>query len=174
MKDRLEHFIRNHRDQFDKEEPSERVWDQIRAEIPSKRRFQWIWKVAAVTFFFVSLFLLVERDWSKQNVLLTHKQKVSSDFKDIESFYFEMITEKKSLIDHYEEEIDFDYGYEQDLQNLDAMYEVLKDELRTNPSKKVVDALLLNLVVRIDILNKKLAELEEVEWSDEQGNAVEI
>ena len=72
-----------------------------------------------------------------------------------------MISEKKTLIQSYADETELDYGYEQDLQNLDAMYEVLKDELKTNPSKKVVDALLLNLVVRIDILNKELAQLDD-------------
>ncbi|MDX1628888.1 MAG: hypothetical protein R3345_09335, partial [Fulvivirga sp.] len=61
--------------------------------------------------------------------------------------------------------------YELDLQKLDAMYEVLKEEFDKNPSKAVVDALILNLLVRIDILNKQLELLDHekpVEATSEQ------
>lgn len=171
MKDELEKFIDANRQRFDTEEPSDEVWHRIEDQVkPRKRNFQWLWKAAAITFFLVSLFLVFEKDLSRKSELLAQKDKISSDFTDVESFYFEMISEKKNLIHSFEDDIEIDYGYEQDLQNLDAMYEVLKDELKTNPSKKVVDALLLNLVVRIDILNKKLAELEEDELSSDIVN----
>ncbi|TRX62066.1 hypothetical protein FNH22_01740 [Fulvivirga sp. M361] len=175
MKDELEKFITVNRQKFDTEEPSEGVWNGIIRQVSRKKNFQWLWKAAAITFFLISVFLLFKNDWDKKTNLLAQKEKISSDFNDIESFYFEMISQKKNLIDSFEENIEIDYGYEQDLQNLDAMYEVLKDELQTNPSKKVVDALLLNLVVRIDILNKKLAELEEDdEGAIENNDGVEV
>ncbi len=162
MKGDLEKFIVENRGHFDDREPSEKVWPAVKARIYRKKNsFQWIWKAAAIVFFLTSLFLYFRGNVETRAQLLAQKEKISSDFKDVESFYFELITEKRSLIASFEDKVDIDHGYEQDMQNLDAMYEVLKDELRTNPSKKVVDALLLNLVVRIDILNKKLAELEE-------------
>ncbi len=160
MSDKLEQFIRDNRPHFDDKEPSDKVWKGINRRI-KPRNYQWLWKAAAILFFCTSIFLLLENVQQEKGKLLAQKEKISSDFADIESFYFQMISEKKTLIESYSDEIEIDYGFEQDLQNLDAMYEVLKDELKTNPSKKVVDALLLNLVVRMDILNKELAELEE-------------
>ncbi|MEM6524954.1 MAG: hypothetical protein AAF693_14215 [Bacteroidota bacterium] len=159
MSDKLRNFIDTNRDAFDDQEPSDRVWTGIHKGT-KKRNLQWVWKAAAIFFFLSSIVLYIGQD-NKEKILLSQQVKISSDFKDIESFYFQMISEKKILINSYEDHQDLDYAYEQDLQNLDAMYEVLKDELKSNPSKKVVDALLLNLVVRIDILNKELAKLDQ-------------
>ena len=172
----LEKFAKENRELFDDKEPTGKVWRKIKKQVaPQKNAFQWVWKAAAIVFFLTSVGLYFQRDVKVKTELLAQKEKISSDFKDVESFYFELISEKKSLINNFGEDMDIDYGYEQDLQNLDAMYEVLKDELRSNPSKKVVDALLLNLVVRIDILNKKLAELESEElgkedWDGDENN----
>ncbi|MCG8385456.1 MAG: hypothetical protein MJA30_07955 [Cytophagales bacterium] len=172
MKDDLEKFIGENRELFDDKEPKGKVWSKIKDRVPARRhRFLWLWKAAAVLFFLTSLTLYFRGDLRTKAQLLAQKEKISSDFKDVESFYFELISEKKSLINNFEDEVEIDYGYEQDLQNLDAMYEVLKDELRSNPSKKVVDALMLNLVVRIDILNKKLAELEADDLQQEAWEA---
>lgn len=160
MKDDLKDFVNRNREQFDDIEPSERVWRDIEKRT-SNKSYQWLWKAASIIFFCTSLFLFFNNRSDRGEKLISQKEKVTSDFLDIESFYFQMISEKKTLIQSYGDETELDYAYEQDLQNLDAMYEVLKDELTTNPSKKVVDALLLNLVVRIDILNKEIAELDE-------------
>ena len=171
MSDNLEKFIGKNREAFEDQEPSERVWLGIRKRT-AKKSLVWIWKAAAIFFFLSSLFLL-NREIDNRQDLTIQKEKISSDFKDVESFYFQMISEKQTLISSYDDKKELDYAYEQDLQNLDAMYEVLKDELRSNPSKKVVDALLLNLVVRIDILNKELAKLDD-NTAPEESKAVSI
>jgi hypothetical protein len=80
------------------------------------------------------------------------------DSKDLE-FYSAQIAEKVEFIDKLE-------GYEdnqfsQDLKKLDAMYEVLREEMKTSPSAKVKDALILNMLVRIDLLNQQIQKLED-------------
>jgi hypothetical protein len=52
-------------------------------------------------------------------------------------------------------------GFTHDFQQLEAMYMVLKEEMKTTPSQKVKDALVLNLLVRIDLLNQQLHKLEK-------------
>jgi hypothetical protein len=47
------------------------------------------------------------------------------------------------------------------------MYMVLKEEMKASPSEKVKDALVLNLLVRIDLLNQRLHKLE-TEYSKEK------
>jgi hypothetical protein len=81
-------------------------------------------------------------------------------FTDLESYYSNQIAEKVELIH------DFDRGDEheqftQDFQKLDAMYQVLREEMKARPSTKVKDALVLNLLVRIDLLNLQIKKLED-------------
>jgi len=59
-------------------------------------------------------------------------------------------------------DIDVDDNFKEDLGKLDAMYLVLKDNLSQNTSRRVIDALVLNLIMKIDLLNEKLLEIDEV------------
>jgi hypothetical protein len=52
-------------------------------------------------------------------------------------------------------------GFTQDFQQLEAMYMILKEEMKTQPSQKVKDALVLNLLVRINLLNQQLYKLDK-------------
>jgi len=63
-------------------------------------------------------------------------------------------------------DIDVDDNFKEDLGKLDAMYLVLKDNLSQNPSRGVIDALVLNLIMKIDLLNEKLLEIDEVADED--------
>ena len=41
------------------------------------------------------------------------------------------------------------------------MYQVLKEEMKIHPGQKVKDALVLNLLIRIDLLNQQLHKIEK-------------
>ena len=53
------------------------------------------------------------------------------------------------------------------------MYQVLKEQMKIQPTQKVKEALVLNLLVRIDLLNQLLYKLDQVEMEnrDKDGNA---
>lgn len=173
-KDRLEDFIDKNRLRFDNSEPSNKVWTRIDQQLPTKQSYNWIWKVAAVLFFCTSLYLFIDQQNTTVNIN-NEKELLASDFGDIENFYFEIISDKRDLIYEYDKgENPIEVEFEQDLQKLDAMYQVLKDELRSNPSKKVVDALILNLLVRIDVLNEKIEELEGSKEKTDQTEELNI
>lgn len=176
MSDNLENFIRQNRGEFDDKQPSERVWKRIykRLNDEGKPSFVWIWKAAAVLFFLSSSFLVYQLKLDSTNLAMSKKQ-LNEDFQTVESYYVQKISEKKELIYDFEEsDLNVDETFEQDLRKLEAMYEVLKDELKENPSKKVVDALILNLLVRIDILNSQLEELEGDSPKSEEDNEVNV
>jgi hypothetical protein len=164
MSDKLEKTIKENREAFNDKEPSDRLWMKINNELSVKGNdFNWLWKVAAMLFFCSSLYLFYQNNKQEEN-LISQKEKISDDFTDIETYYFQMISEKRDLIYDYDtdgQQIEVDF--EQDIQKLDAMYFVLKEELKINPSKKVVEALILNLLVRIDVLNEKIENLETEE-----------
>ena len=72
------------------------------------------------------------------------------------------ISSKVRLIDRFEGSEGLN-GFTQNFQQLDAMYMVLKEEMKNHPSAKVREALVLNLLIQIDLLNKQLDKLDHQE-----------
>jgi len=166
MSDSLGEFVKNNREAFDDKEPSQKVWKEIESSIPAKQVSFWnsvvVWRAAALAFFCLSLYMLFTRPNPSSN----SKAFQSTDFTDLESFYSNQIEEKVEFISHLETGEEEQFA--QDFQKLDAMYQVLREEMKMRPSEKVKDALVLNLLVRIDLLNQQIKKLEERKKSDNQ------
>jgi hypothetical protein len=160
MKDQLEDFIRDNRAGFDDKEPSEKNWKNIAASIGFSKQSWWnsvgMWRAAAVVFMALSAYLLVPKLHLGSTAVADSSLK---DFNDVEAYYVQQISEKVELIDAFKKNEGLN-GMTQDFQQLEAMYHVLKEEMKTRPSQKVKDALVLNLLVRIDLLNQHLHALE--------------
>ena len=96
-----------------------------------------------------------------------------SEFTDVEKFYVQQISEKVQLIDGFDKGEGFN-GFTIDFQQLEAMYNVLKEEMKVRPSQKVKDAMVLNLLVQIDLLNQHLHKLEKESKPEEKNAKVTI
>jgi hypothetical protein len=159
MKDELEDFVRKNREAFDDQDPPERVWKNIEASVPLRSQGLWnsltLWRAAAVIFMALTVYLLIPRLQNAKTTDLALKE-----FNDVEAFYVQQISEKVEMIDGFQKNEGLN-GYTQDFKQLEAMYMVLKEEMKTQPSQKVKDALVLNLLVRIDLLNQQLHKLEK-------------
>ena len=166
MSDRLKDFIDENRKAFDDKEPSDNVWNNIdRALFTNSTRTVWynslaLWRAAAVIFIVLSFYLLVPKFSSQQNQIAKEGEVVLKEFTDVENFYVQQISEKVQLIDGFEKSEGLN-GFTKDFQQLEAMYSVLKEEMKIRPSQKVKDALVLNLLVQIDLLNQRLHKLEK-------------
>jgi len=159
MKDQLEDFIHQNRPAFDDKEPSPKVWNAIESSL-GLRGSSWVrpvvlWRAAAVFFMALSGYLLIPKEPGKEANALALKE-----FSDVEAFYVQQISNKVELIDEFKGNDGLN-GFTHDFQQLEAMYLVLKEEMKSRPSEKVKDALVLNLLVRIDLLNQHLKRLEE-------------
>jgi hypothetical protein len=166
MSDRLKNFIDDNRNAFDDKEPSEKVWNNIEKSLfQNTVRPLWynsltLWRAAAVIFMALSVYLLMPANQAQQRQLASENEVVLKEFTDVENFYVQQISEKVQLIDGFERSEGLN-GFTKDFQQLDAMYNVLKEEMKTRPSQKVKDALVLNLLVQIDLLNQHLHKLEK-------------
>lgn len=172
MKDSLKNFINEHREEFDHREPSDKIWSAVKKELEPKRRVLFsavsIWRAAAIIFFALSAYLLVNNQQPAQKRELS---KIQTEFKDLESFYGSQIAEKVEFIDKLETGYEDDQ-FTQDVQKLDAMYEVLREEMKTSPSEKVKDALILNMLIRIDLLNQQIKKLEDHRKGDDPQKSI--
>ncbi|HRJ30015.1 MAG TPA: hypothetical protein PLV21_14725 [Cyclobacteriaceae bacterium] len=160
MKEKLEEFIRANRGAFDDREPSASVWKNIETRMFGNRTSTTLifWRAAAVFFMGLSAFLLYTKVTETRDNRL-----VMREFKDVESFYVKEISDKVDMIEASRGSEAGLNGFTKDFKQLEAMYEVLKDEMRVRPSKKVKEALVLNLLVRIDLLNQQLHKIDQGE-----------
>lgn len=163
MKDSLKNFINTHRDAFDEKQPSEKVWSNIERNVFKQHTPLWsniqLWRAAAVLFLTLSVFLFVSTRYPSAP---SDKAKLQVEFNDLEKFYNGQIADKVELINHIQE-LNEEESFVQDLEKLDAMYQVLREQMKSNPSEKIKDALILNMLVRIDLLNQQIKSLEESE-----------
>lgn len=168
MKDRLDEFIRQNRQSFDDKEPAEKVWRNIEASMKLSSTSWWnsvgLWRAAAVIFMATSIYLLVPKNMGKT---ATQNDLAVTEFNDVEAFYFQQISDKVELIDGFKKNEGLN-GFTQDFKQLEAMYMILKEEMKTRPTEKVKDALVLNLLVRINLLNQQLYKLDEEYATDKK------
>jgi hypothetical protein len=161
MKDELKDFVNRQRAAFDDKEIPEQVWENVEQTLFTKTtglnpiRY---WQAAAVLFFALSSFLLLQKGFPFS------KPGEAKEFAETEAFYSQQISDKTKLI-HSVEASDLN-GFAQDIQQLEAMYAVLKEEMDRRPSEKVRDALILNMMVRINLLNKQLQEVDQQQKED--------
>jgi hypothetical protein len=158
MKKDIEKFIRDNRNAFDDKEPSEKIWKNIENNLRLSKPSFWnqvaVWRAAAVVFMVLSGYLMIPK-----NQLTPQNDAAMKEFSETESFYIKQISEKVELIGEFERNEGLN-GFTHDFQQLEAMYNVLKEEMKNRPSQKVKDALVLNLLVRIDLLNQQLHKLD--------------
>lgn len=161
--DSLGKFIRENRAEFDSHTPPESAWSKVEASLPTRKQvfFQTVtfWRAAAIVLFGLSSYLLISKYYAKPD-----KQDVAAlqGFNDLESYYSTQISEKMDLVQLYQAKTGLtEDEITQNLRKLEAMYLVLKDEMKRKPTQDVRDALVLNLLVRIDLLNQQLNKLDK-------------
>ena len=167
MKDQLEDFVRRNRSAFDDKEPSPKVWRRVESALgyssASWKTPLFMWKAAAIFFMALSGYLLIPRQTATVDNAVALKE-----FSDVEAFYNQQISNKVELIGEFTGSDGLN-GFTRDFQQLEAMYLVLREEMKARPSQKVKDALVLNLLVRIDLLNQQLHRLEEKHGDGEES-----
>lgn len=164
MSDQLEDFIRQNKAAFDDKEPPGKTWNFLDKKLFTRTSL-WnsvtVWRAAAGILLGVCVYLALPKlkDRKEQALAL-------NEFKDVESFYITQINTKVELIEDLRGEEAGLNGFTNDFKQLEAMYQVLKEEMKVRPSQKVKDALVLNLLVQIDLLNQQLHKIEEGEESE--------
>lgn len=160
MKDRLEDFISNRRQDFDFLEPDARLWEGIEKKLDKGRKRHlsyYISRVAAV----VAIFML---SFVAQRYFYHQKNSVAKipELQEAEVYYSSLIDQKlKEVRPMLTEFPDIQKELDGDMTELDSVYNSLKDDLEDNVSnQQVIEAMIENYRTRIDILEEMLQFLD--------------
>lgn len=176
MKDKLEDFIQSHRQQFDDLDPRPETWDKIRQSLnqDKKKDYTWVWKIAAAVFLCLSVGLAVERSMQVDNSQMAVADEQSlvpgtKELKEVETYYAQLIGKKRAEIELVIERKGLgDVELLKDMEQLDAMYLKLKKDLKRNQNdERLINAMIQNLQLRVEILNKQLKILERISKQEE-------
>ncbi len=172
MKDNLEQFVDRNRDAFNQFEPSPDVWGAIEKSLdkaPAQKAGRWrryLYRAAVVLAIFATSVFTVEF-LHQQGIQLVKTEKIDGsgipELREAENYYNARLQEKLDeakpiLMDNPE------LGSElnRDLNELDSIYNELKDDLKDKvATTEVVEALIQNYRLRIDILEDLLHQFDE-------------
>lgn len=165
----MEQFINQNRQAFDDRVPPEGVWSGVERGL-ARSVSAWnsvaLWRAAALLLLGILGYVVIYSSgtvWSEKK----EQASIQKEVADLDKFYSGQLAEKVSLIQDFA--VDDYEQFTQDLQKLEAMYLVLLDELKTRPTQQVKDALVLNWLVRIDLLNQQIHKMEKASQQKKGG-----
>lgn len=168
MNDKLEKFIKSHRVDMDHKEPRPDLWIDIANEISNEskqknltRSFVW-WRAAAVLLLLITSLLVLEKFVSEPEgeSLVMNEQLIEA-----EGYYINLINQKHQEVISLSKDLDLGSDFSSEINKLDSMYSVLKVDLKNGNEDNLVDAMILNLQLRIEILNQQLSIIQAIEDS---------
>jgi len=179
MDDRLEKFIKSHREEMDDKSPSEELWKSIESEIKTDAgqikisKSVIFWRAAAVILLLISSWLVIDKlnqsnPGNDEAIIAATNPQLT----EAENYYISLIAEKKKEISVMSEKYDLGADFLNEIDALDSMYAVLKQDLHQGDEEQLVDAMILNLQFRIEILNKQLSIIQSLENNQRNENVI--
>jgi hypothetical protein len=172
MHDKLEQYIAENRDQFDREVPDPEVWKKVERSLRPKFAVNWrfvLWRAAGVASI-VALSFLAGRYFNKQaeEGMLSgrapdlEEEIVIPELQEAEAYYTGLVHEKMEEIrpmmlgcPSLEEDIQSEFA------ELDNICRELKRDLRDNiANEEVIQAIIDNYRMKIEILEMMIGELQ--------------
>jgi len=176
MSDRLEEFVKQHREQFDLHEPDPSIWLKInpanQTVAQERRPMRWLRIAAAVAMIFAGstagiYFLTGERiDVDSQS------SELYLEILETEQYYSQIVSDRYNELEPL---LVSNPGAKEmlstDMEELDEVYMELKEDLKDNASNpEVIEAMILNFRVKLEILEDLLIQLKEKENQDYEKN----
>jgi hypothetical protein len=189
----LENFIRDHREEFDGEEPSPRVWKDLQQQLQAEAKpaakknssgrlltFSILkWSAAATILLLAGLGVFHIIDKPGTNGTEQVKTNREDLLQKINPTYAKEVYHFTQLIELKQEELkqiekDNPELYQQflgDISQLDSSYKSLKKELPSNPNREqLLEAMIENLKMQTALLNQQLQIIQQIKQSKTNSN----
>lgn len=172
MQDKLEDFIKDNKEQFDTETPKGEVWNKIEKGLDQNagaksNSTHWFWKVAVVVLLIAVAYLGSEKYFSADS---NDESTAMQEFKEMETFYTQMISDKKIELSEEVETGEYFSFLEADIQSLDQYYEELKVTFESGQETPQLKSALVHLLKqKLYLIEKQLEILEETKSETSEG-----
>lgn len=169
MSDELEKYIQKNRDRFDDGAPSDQLWQKISDDLDrhdarktgSKRALR-VWQVAAAVLLLITGWLAMDKIQTNGRNEVA-QETIPVEIKEVEAFYAQQISEKRqTMLALTENRPDLKEQFSDELNELDSAYSALKSDFGKGDPEEVTNAMIWNLQLRIEILNRQLEILKEI------------
>lgn len=184
-KDKLEQFIIDHRKDFDDQEIPEGLWDRIQK--PSTKHYRswkrWSMRIAAAVVIFAAAWFANDLSDQSRETLWAEDQEIPREdleqyrlLLEAELFYTSRIKEAKtelSTLAGNNKSILQDIN--SDLDELDEVFEELKNDLRENgDNQEVIEAMIQNYRIKLEILEEMLRQMDQTVPQNQKSKEHEI
>jgi hypothetical protein len=127
----------------------------------------------------LTILLMKQNTPALENAMAAKEQEminsIAPEMVEVEAYYVNQIREKKSELSEYDLKIlglDEQQEIDNELARLDSSYLKLKKQLYTTPNTdEIMGAMIQNLQIRIQVLNKQLEILQKIEKMEKPINS---
>jgi hypothetical protein len=181
MSRKLEKFIGDHRNEMDDAMPSEKVWQQIAADVIPKKKKAFIltplykWSIAAAVIITAGVTVIImNANKSKAPTTVAAKNDSATDIGIIAPEYAPQVNEFVKLVALKQDELkalapeqpELYRKFTTDIYQLDSSYTSLKNQLRSTPNREVlIEAMIQNLQLQLNVLNQQLSIINQIKQS---------
>jgi len=184
MSSKLEQFINSHRDEFDSDTPSDKVWNKIQnqwkdsSKAPVRNLFNNRLLIAASTIAIAGMLIFYFLKENRRNVSVAKEENIDV-MNDINPEYAREVYHFTQIIELKQNELkklqNSDPNlYEQfltDITTLDSSYNALKQELPANPNREqLLEAMIQNLRLQTELLNEQLQIIQKIKKAKNNSN----
>jgi hypothetical protein len=195
MNDRLEDFVKQHREEFDLREPDPSIWLKISppppkadgslsaadgsytAGVPApvskeKRTLRWLRVAAAIAVIFAGSSAGIYFLTGGNNDADLYSNAIYMEMQDTEQYYKQMMAQRYSELEPFLASDPMAHEMlTADMAELDQVYNELQEDLKDNASNPdVIEAMILNYSIKLEILEDLLNQLKEKENQDYEND----
>jgi len=166
MSDNLEKFISENRPKFDDKEAPKNIWSAIDQHLDQKNkksaRLIPIWRyarAAAAAVLLIGTGVFIGKNMDNQTSVELAFEEVFPEFFEAEQYYKKEVKTKVAQLAKY----DHDDSINEDLEQLDIIYEELQKELSEAPKNKqeqIINAMITNYRTKLSILERVLERIQ--------------
>ena len=178
MEDRVEHFIKEHKKDFEEFEPPVGLWEKIEKKLDETElvkkneakviKLSWLLKIVASLAIVAVAGLLL---WQYQYKQVTDLANIDPVLAKQQLHYASVIETKRGELKQIEKEDPQLYQeFSSEIRKMDESYQRLKNDLPASPNQEeTVKAMIRNLQIQAEVLNQQLKVIKQMNESKKEN-----
>ena len=167
MRDSLEKFVQEHREEVDRHEPPGGLWKRVEKRLHHKQRGKYgiYYRIAASLFIIIGAAILVmQRHVKKPIETPADTIAVATEIKEAQAYYASVVETKRAELKQFGNDYpDLFRDFNGELDTLNVAFANLETEYRvTNGNEAVMQALMQNMQLQVELLNRQIQIIQDI------------